>query len=183
MEKLTSLTHPLQIATLDTPMGGRIGMTFCPGKYDPAAMAGFWDRDLRLDLRAIADWGASALVTLMEEHELEHLRVPNIGERTEAMGMEWFHLPIRDVSIPGATFEGAWESAGVILRTKLREDHGIVIHCRGGLGRTGLVAARLLIELGEIPDRALERVREARPGAVETPEQERYLLNRVTALP
>ncbi len=182
MERLTSTTHPLRIAALDTPAGGRIGMTFCPGKYDPVAMAGFWDRDLRLDLRAIADWGASALVTLMEEHELEHLRVPGIGERTEAMGMEWFHLPIRDVSIPDAAFEGAWELVGAALRTKLGEGHGIVIHCRGGLGRTGLVAARLLIELGEMPEEALSRVREARPHAVETPDQEEYVLNRVTVL-
>jgi ADP-ribosyl-[dinitrogen reductase] hydrolase len=55
----------------------------------------------------------------------------------------------------------------------------LVIHCKGGLGRTGVVAARLLIELGETPNAALARVRAARPGAVETPEQEDYVLNLV----
>ena len=41
-------------------------MTFCPGKYDRHAMSGYWDRDLNLDLDAIQEWGAVAVVTLME---------------------------------------------------------------------------------------------------------------------
>jgi ADP-ribosyl-[dinitrogen reductase] hydrolase len=55
----------------------------------------------------------------------------------------------------------------------------IVVHCRGGPGRTGVIAARLLIELGESPQRALSRVRAARPGAVENREQEIYVLEGV----
>ncbi len=176
MNPRTSATHPLRIAALDTPAGGRIGMTFCPGKRDPAAMTGPWDRDLGIDLRAIVDWGASALVTLMEAHELAQLGVSDIGQRTESMGMVWFHLPIRDVSIPDAAFEATWDTAGETLRARLRDDHGIVIHCRGGLGRTGLIAARLLIELGEPPRKALENVRAVRSGAVETRQQEEYVL-------
>jgi ADP-ribosyl-[dinitrogen reductase] hydrolase len=172
----TSVTHPLQIASLDTPSGGRIGMTFCPGKRDPAAMTGAWDRDLGLDLKAIADWGAAALVTLMETHELKKLGVPDIGQLAMDLGLEWFHLPIRDVSIPDDTFEMVWVAAGQTIRERLRNGQGVVIHCRGGLGRTGLVAARLLIELGESPGVALIKVRKARPGAVETQQQEAYVL-------
>jgi len=56
------------------------------------------------------------------------------------------------------------------------DGQSIVVHCRGGLGRTGMVAARLLVELGEKPVTALQRVRAARPGAVETVEQEEYVL-------
>ena len=59
----------------------------------------------------------------------------------------------------------------------LKNGQGIVVHCRGGLGRTGLIAAQLLIELGEMPSKALERVRAARPGAVETRQQEKYVLS------
>jgi len=179
MKPRTSETHPLQIALLDTPAGGLIGMTFCPGKHDLTAMTGPWDRNLQTDLGVIAAWEAVALVTLMEDHELAHLGVPDIGEKTESFGMAWHHLPIRDVSIPGPVFEGAWETQGAVLRRKLRDGERIAIHCRGGLGRTGMIAARLLIELGETPDRALQRVRAARPGAVETLEQEDYVLRRV----
>lgn len=179
MTPRTSTTDPLQIASLDTPAGGRIGMTFCPGKRDPTALSGHWHRDLEADLRAIVGWGASALVTLMERHEFELLGVPDLGQRTEAAGMAWYHLPIRDVSIPDAAFESAWETAGAALRYALAHGDGIVIHCRGGLGRTGMIAARLLTELGERPQMALARVRAARPGAVETSQQEAYVLGAV----
>ncbi|MFW6094150.1 MAG: hypothetical protein ACODAC_09270 [Pseudomonadota bacterium] len=59
MEPRTSATHPLDIATVTTPLGGRLGMTLCPGKRDPAAMTGAWHRHLVTDLQAMIDWGAS----------------------------------------------------------------------------------------------------------------------------
>ena len=43
-------------------------MTFCPGKHQSDAASGAWTRDLGTDLEAIRAWGASALVTLVEEH-------------------------------------------------------------------------------------------------------------------
>ncbi len=181
MKPRTSQSHPLNIATLDTPGGGRIGMTFCPGKTDPFAMSGPWARDLDTDLAAIQAWGASALVTLVEQHELVHLGVDGLGQRVRAMGLAWYHLPIRDVSIPTPEFETQWRTSGQALRARLLGGQALVVHCRGGLGRTGLIAARLLIELGESPPTALHRVRAARPGAVETREQEMYVLGCVRA--
>ena len=180
MKPRTSDTHPLQIAALDSLGGGRIGMTFCPGKQDPFAMTGAWARDLDTDLTAIRSWGASALVTLMESHELEHLEVGRLGEAARSIGLDWYHLPIRDVSVPSDAFETQWRTSGEELRARLLGGQSLVVHCRGGLGRTGMIAARLLIELGEAPLRALQRVRAARPGAVETREQELYVLERVS---
>ncbi len=176
MNPRTSATHPLQVATLSITAGGRIGMTFCPGKRDLAAMTGPWDRDLHADLKVLKDWGATALVTLMEAHELEQLGVSELGQATMLIGMEWFHLPIRDVSIPDATFETAWARLGQALRERISNGQGVIVHCRGGLGRTGVIAARLLIELGEQPSNALAMVRAVRPGAVETRQQEEYVL-------
>lgn len=177
MRTLTSTTHPLQIATLETPAGGRLGLTLCPGKQDPRAMTGPWARDLTLDLAAISAWGAGALVTLMASHELVQLGVGGLGAATRQHGLDWHHLPIRDVSVPNATFVADWPAASKALHAHLCEGHGVLVHCRGGLGRSGLVAAGLLIELGEAPARALARVRALRPGAVETAEQERYVLS------
>ena len=99
-----------------------------------------------------------------------------LGDMTVSQGLDWYHLPIRDVSVPSTAFEAQWAEAGETLRTRLLGGQSIVVHCRGGMGRTGIVAARLLIELGEKPRMALQRVRAARPGAVETAEQERYVL-------
>ena len=51
----TSHTHPLQIAFVrPTPTSGRIGITFCPGKIQPDAATGAWDRQLDVDLDPIA---------------------------------------------------------------------------------------------------------------------------------
>jgi ADP-ribosyl-[dinitrogen reductase] hydrolase len=131
---------------------------------------------MHTDIAAIADWGAVALVTLMESHELDFLGVSGLGNAVLAQGMGWYHLPVQDVSVPNIVFEAQWADTGSALRSQLLAGQSVVVHCRGGLGRTGIVAARLLIELGEKPVTALERVRAARPGAVETAEQEKYVL-------
>jgi ADP-ribosyl-[dinitrogen reductase] hydrolase len=78
----TSISHPLQIAEIvpGEPGFGRVGVTFCPGKYDTHGMSGAWDRDLALDLDAIRDWSAAAVVTLLEPKELTLLGVERLGE-------------------------------------------------------------------------------------------------------
>jgi ADP-ribosyl-[dinitrogen reductase] hydrolase len=172
----TSLTHPLAIAAISAgPSHGRVGITFCPGKCDRQAMTGYWDRDLSLDLDAIRDWGAVAVVSLVEQKELVFLRVDHLGEEVRRRGMLWFHLPIIDVSTPDKRFEQSWETAGDEISTLLRSGRDVLVHCRGGLGRAGTIGARLLIELGMEPARAISQVRAVRPGAIETREQEEYV--------
>jgi len=175
MHARTSQSHPLQIDTLGPVGRGRLGLTFCPGKFDPHAQTGAWSRDLDTDLRTLCDWGASTVVTLMETYELELLRVPDLGERVSRAGLRWWHLPIVDGGVPNRHFEHAWNRAGEDLRRRLMAGEGIVIHCRGGLGRTGIVAARLLVEFGEEPESALFRVRRCRTGTVENWLQEEYV--------
>jgi hypothetical protein len=66
--KKTSLTHPIKIAAISAgPLLGRVGITFCPGKFDPQAMGGSCDRDLSLNLDAIQVWGAAAVVALISK--------------------------------------------------------------------------------------------------------------------
>lgn len=173
----TSRSHPLQIPFVTAGEGkGRIGISFCPGKWQPNAMTGAWARELDVDLETIAAWGAKAVVTLVETHELIALRVEGLGTSVAAYGMRWFHLPIRDVSAPGSSFEEAWAAAGSQLRDILIDGGDVFVHCKGGLGRAGTVAARLLVELGVAPKQAVANVRAARPGAIQTTEQEAYVL-------
>lgn len=172
----TSNTHPLQIASVETqPNFGRIGITFCPGKKQLTAMTGGWDRDLGMDLDAIDAFGTSALVTLIEQHEIEDLDVTGIGDATLTRNIDWLHMPVKDVSIPGQDFEAAWQLHGPGLRSRLRAGFNIVVHCKGGLGRAGMIAASLLVELGTNPNDAMKQVRHVRPGAIETSEQESYV--------
>ena len=173
----TSISHPLQIAAVAIGSEfGRIGITFCPGKYDRHAMSGEWDRDLALDLDAVRDWGAAAVVTLIEPKELTLLRVERLGEEVLRRKMLWFHLPIMDASIPDERFEQEWEVAGEDLRSMLRSGLDVLVHCRGGLGRAGTIAARLLVELGMEPTKAIASVRAVRRGAIETRDQEQFIV-------
>ena len=183
MTKRTSLTHPLQIAAVAAaPALGRVGVTFCPGKRDSHAMTGQWDRNLALDLDAVRAWGARAVVTLVEQKELDILGVPEMGDAVRARGMVWFHLPIVDVSTPDQGFEERWAVAGSELRHFLQNGQDVLVHCRGGLGRAGTIGARLLVELGMDPVKAIHQIRAVRPGAIETKAQENHVL-RLTPFP
>jgi protein-tyrosine phosphatase len=171
----TSDTHPLQIAAIDASPGrGKIGVTLAPGKHDRFAIGGPWARDLDRDLDAIAAWSATTIVTLLEQHELEHLAITRLGAEVQRRGMEWMHLPIRDVSTPDSDFEAKWPTVSKHLRSRLDAGENILVHCRGGIGRSGMIAARLLTESGADAEEAIMRVRAARPGAIETWEQEQW---------
>ena len=168
----TSKTHPLQIAEVcASPSHGRIGITFCPGKHDNAASTGAWARDLAADLDVIAAWGARLVLTLVEPAELKALKVPHLGEEIRGRGLDWRHLPIADYSVPAEAFEKEWEAHGREIRALLRSGSDVLVHCKGGLGRAGMIAARLLVELGMAPEQAIREVRRARKGAIETPAQ------------
>ena len=160
----TSEDSPIRIAAVTPRDGhGRIGFTLCPGKTDPNGISGPWARDLETDLDAIQRWGATAVVTLIEEHEFEELSVRGLPGKVRDRHMEWWHLPIEDGhSPPERGFEDKWAVAGEALRDRLRLGFDVLVHCRGGLGRAGTIAARLLVELGERPDEAIRRVRDAR---------------------
>lgn len=170
----TSLNDPLRIVAVSPPdVPGVIGLTLCPGKKDPARG---WDRDLDRDLAAIRDWGAEVVVTLIEGHEFALLDVALLSAAVARHGMRWVHLPIRDVSVPEEQFEARWAIFGPELRSTLRRGGSVLIHCRGGLGRTGMIAARLLVELGMDAHDAIGAVRRVRPGAIETGAQELHVL-------
>ncbi len=157
--------------------GGVVGMCECPGRTEAYGMG--WDvqRDLAEDLATIGAFDAAALVTLFERHEFALLGVSEVAFRdgAAAHGYHWRHLPITDMHPPDHRFERGWETAGPALRGLLDAGRTVVFHCRAGLGRTGTIAARLLIELGTAPDEAIARVRAARPGAIETSRQQVYL--------
>lgn len=172
----TSLTHPLRIDEVAAG-AGRIGICLCPGKQGESLLGARWARDLDADLAVIRHWQADAVVTLIENHEFDMLGVTALGPQVRASGIVWHHMPIVDVQPPDRRFETRWQRSGPELLACLRDGGRVVVHCRGGLGRAGTVAARMLIELLDTPaGDAVARVRKARPGAIETREQLDYVL-------
>jgi protein-tyrosine phosphatase len=175
-EARTSETHPLTIATLELgTKPGRIGITFCPGKKQADAITGAWDRDLRTDLECIRAWGATHIVTLIEPWEIEALEVQELPSACAGLGLAWHHAPIQDGSVPDEHWEARWSAIEPALLASLDQGHGVVVHCKGGLGRAGSIACRLAIAAGDgaSAEALIERVRSVRPGAVETRAQER----------
>ena len=170
----TSVTDPLWIASLPVG-GGTLGLTLCPGKRGSSLSGAWWERDLVVDVAAIAAWGACAVVTLIEEHEFRLLGVERLPEAVRAAGMAWHHLPITDVSVPDDRFELEWPGLWSQLSASLDAGERVLVHCRGGLGRAGTVAALMLVESGEAPEVAIDRARAVRPGAIETAGQESWV--------
>jgi protein-tyrosine phosphatase len=147
-------------------------------------MTGIWQRDLGIDLDALRAWGATHLVTLVERWELSELHVPDLPEAAASRGLHWHHFPIVDGTIPDASTDGAWSALADVLLSGLKRGESVAFHCKGGLGRAGTMAARLLLHSGASSDAedAVARVRVARENAVETAIQERYLLRLADAM-
>lgn len=173
----TSATDPLKIASLALGhQGGRVGLTLCPGKHARSLLAGPpWARDLSADLQAIKEWGALAVLTLIEPEELLALQVADLGAVVRSAGMVWYHQPICDGHAPDASFMRQWPALRSDLLTLVQKGGNVLVHCRGGLGRAGTVAALLAIETGMPPAAAIAAVRAVRPGAIETAAQEAFV--------
>ena len=158
---------PLIIAAVDTRPGwGAVMISCCPGRTD-------MDHDLAMDIASLRRAGAAAVITLTEQDELDELEVPGLGQAVREAEMAWFHLPIVDYGAPNAEWEGWWQTEGPKVRALLRDGRNVHMHCRGGCGRSGMLAARLLVELGICDaEEAMRRTRFSRPCAIETDDQE-----------
>ena len=173
----TSLSSPLRIDAVEAnSVGAMVGMTICPGKRGDSQYGTPWNRDLVRDLDTIRLWGATSMITAMESEEMRKLGVGELGNAATKACLQWFHVPIADGEVPDERFDESWPKVAPTVLQELRADHRVLVHCRGGLGRTGMIACLLLIELGMSPLVGLHAVRRARPGTVETREQEAFVL-------
>jgi protein-tyrosine phosphatase len=175
----TSETDPILVDFLpneEVGTRGRLGMTFAPGMKAPS-LGGDWERDLAADVKVLEEeHGIEVLVSLMEEHEYHGYGIPELYKQDEFGGITVRRFAIQDMGVPWEAESEEFEAMIREVIDTLRRGRNVAVHCRGGLGRTGTVAACVLVALGNhTADEAIDAVRAARKGTVQTREQEDFV--------
>lgn len=118
--------------------------------------------------------GLSMIVSLLEDEEAAQLRLAREGHAAEVEGIDFISFPIPDRGIPGST--AAALSLLKQIVAALEGGKNVAVHCRQGIGRSGLIAAGALVSTGMPADVAIDVVSRARGLTIpETPEQVRWL--------
>lgn len=140
--------------------GGWLGISPMPGRGGAYAA----------DFQEILRWGADMVLTMTTAGEM----VGDLGPDLSEMGVIWRHLPVGDFGVPTLEVQAAWPGVSGEALGILSSGGKVLVHCYGGCGRSGMAALRLMVEAGEEPFEALERLRNVRSCAVETEDQFRW---------
>lgn len=156
--------HPYD--TLPLLNGAHLILTPCPGTK------GVSTEQSVADLKA---GGADALVTMMPEADLKRFGVADIPQACELQGMAWFHLPVEDDEAPEAPFFEAFERYAKTLDDLLFSGKTLALHCKGGTGRTSLIAAILMHRQGYSWDELKTKIQAVRPTGLSIPAHVTFL--------
>ncbi len=118
-------------------------------------------RPLAGDAEFLHQEGIRVLVSLTEE-------VPD-GDIITAAGMKQVHIPVHDFTAP--TIAQIEEFVSVVKDAVVRGE-AVGVHCTAGLGRSGTMAAAYLVTNGASAVEAIAKIRQLRPGSIETELQE-----------
>jgi protein-tyrosine phosphatase len=126
------------------------------------------------ELRSWREAGLNGIISLLELDEATQLGLEDEAAVARSLGLEFLSLPIPDRGVPGSGVD--------ILRfltkvtSALATGRNVAVHCRQGVGRSGMVASAALIASGTSAREATDIVGRARGVLVpETPDQLRWL--------
>lgn len=132
--------------------------------------------DYAADMAHLHDWKPALVITLVTPEEIAECEAFTLGADLQEAGTRWISLSVQDFGTPAPDQCAAWRDASEMMRAALKGGGRVMIHCKGGRGRSGMAALRVMVETGENPDDALARLRAVRPGAVETEVQMAWAL-------
>ena len=135
-----------RIYWVDAPLEGRLAVVARP--RSPAQIA------------ALKPAGIDILVSLLEADEAAELGLAEASLHCTKAGIEFISVAITDHGVP-RSYEDMETVVGY-LAGQLGQGLGIGAHCFAGLGRSPLLVAATLIDLGFTLDTAIEMVSEAR---------------------
>src|SRR5271169_4874427 len=149
---------------LDGPWPGKLAMAARP-------RGGYWLED---DLVRGERESVDTLLTLLTREEKKNLHLRQEAGEAKRLGMGYASFPIPDRQIP--TSEAKWAEILENITRTLSQGKNVVVHCRQGIGRSGLVAACLLVRRGMSPGAAVELASAARGVSIpETSEQRDWI--------
>ena len=125
----------------------------------------------------VSGWHAAGIdhvVSLLEMHEVRELGLAEEAALCEQNGVGFVSFPIADRSVPSSLHA----AAGLIrsIEARLAQGEAVAIHCRAGIGRSGLMAACVLVNLGVPQSEVFPRISRGRGIQVpDTPAQVEWL--------
>jgi len=131
---------------------------------DQPRLAAFAMPESAVDLAWLRRQGIQIVVSLTES--------PLPRQWVNDAGLMVVNVPVPDMEPPS---DRQLDHILETIRKANETGMGVAIHCTAGLGRTGTVLAAYYVANGLAPREAVERIRELRPGSVETVEQERAI--------
>jgi protein-tyrosine phosphatase len=118
--------------------------------------------------------GLDVVVSLLEEEEAAELGLEREDQAAEANRIRFVSFPIPDRGVPAST-----QRAVALLKdlvAALDDGRNVAVHCRQGIGRSGLIAAAALVTTGMGADSAIQVVSAARGRSIpETAAQSRWI--------
>lgn len=131
--------------------------------------------DLPGAMRALAAEGVDAVFSLLTAEEAAELGLATEGTLCADNGMAFRSMPIPDYGLPTPD---QLASARADIGARLDAGHTVFVHCRAGIGRSGMTACAVLIDRGTCPEDALRIVSDARGLPVpDTAEQQTFVLS------
>ncbi|MBB1355871.1 MULTISPECIES: dual specificity protein phosphatase family protein [unclassified Pseudoalteromonas] len=158
--------HPYNVLSLNN--GANIIFTPCPGTKT---------QNLADSITTLKAAGTHMLLSLMPQKELEKNNVQTINSECSKHDITWFHLPINDDEAPKQPFTSSWNTHKTDILQAIQHKQTIAIHCKGGTGRTGLVAALILNSAGYTKEEVYSLVQGIRPKALTIELQKEYFEN------
>jgi len=167
--------EPNNIDTIAVPdCVGAMGLVACPGVRVHQA-TGVGRKHLLADLEELKNWGVNGVVSFIEAHEFKMNKIEELPQLLKDAGIWWIHLPIIDMEITDQKFEDEWAVQGERIRHALRIGERVALHCYAGLGRTGMIGARLLVEMGMDNEAAIAAVRKPNRRRIQTKRQAQFV--------
>ncbi|KAM3871051.1 cyclin-dependent kinase inhibitor 3 [Diretmus argenteus] len=132
-------------------------------------------RSLQRDIAELQNQGVQEVFVFCTRGELHKYRVPSLLDAYLQQGFSVHHMPFPDGGTPELE-----QCCQILeeLQFNLENNKRTVIHCYGGLGRSGLIAACLLLQLSVTmtANNAIDILRELRGGgAIQTVKQYNFL--------